>query len=44
MDTQRETSPLKQAPDAKFLDNSDMDRETQLQKALDWVSIILENA
>jgi len=44
MDTQRETSPLKQAPDAKFLDNSNMDRETQLQKALDWVSIILENA
>jgi cytidylate kinase len=44
MDTQRETSPLKQAPDAKFLDNSNMDRETQLKKALDWVTIILENA
>ena len=38
IDSTRAESPLKQAPDALVLDNSEMDRETQLKIALDWVA------
>jgi cytidylate kinase len=37
MDTEREASPLRQAADAKLLDNQRMNRLEQLQVALKWV-------
>jgi cytidylate kinase len=36
IDSTREESPLKQATDAKVLDNSDISPQEQLQVALDW--------
>ena len=36
-DTQRTTSPLRQAPDAIVLDNSDLNQKEQLAVALEWV-------
>lgn len=36
LDTTRERSPLKQAVDAKVLDNSHMNREEQFELALNW--------
>lgn len=37
IDSHREVSPLRQAPDALVLDNSHITREEQLQLALSWV-------
>ena len=37
IDSNREESPLRQAPDALVLDNSSLTREEQLEKALAWV-------
>lgn len=37
IDSNREESPLRKADDAIILDNSNMSREQQLQKVLDWV-------
>jgi cytidylate kinase len=37
IDSTREDSPLKKAPDARILDNSDLNREEQLAVALEWV-------
>ncbi len=37
IDTHREEDPLRQAEDAKVLDNSEITREEQLQLALSWV-------
>lgn len=37
IDSNREESPLRQAPDARVLDNSDISREEQLDLALQWV-------
>ena len=36
IDSTREDSPLTQADDAILLDNTNLDRESQLQKALEW--------
>jgi len=36
LDTTRERSPLKQAADAKVLDNSNMNRDEQFELALQW--------
>ncbi len=36
IDSTREDSPLSHADDAILLDNSNLDRESQLQKALEW--------
>lgn len=36
IDSTREDSPLSQADDAILLDNSNLDRASQLQKALEW--------
>lgn len=41
IDSNREEGPLRQAEDAKVLDNSDIDRESQLQIVLDWVKEII---
>ena len=41
MDTTREHSPLRQASDAKVLDNSNMTREEQLNLALSWAKDLL---
>jgi len=41
MDTTREHSPLKQASDAKVLDNSNMTRDEQLNLALSWAKDLL---
>ena len=41
MDTTREHSPLRQASDAKVLDNSNMTREEQLNLALSWANDLL---
>ena len=38
IDSNRSDSPLKQADDAKVLDNSSLSREEQLAIALDWAS------
>lgn len=40
-DTHRKESPLRQSPDAKVLDNSDLNREEQLKLALKWVEEII---
>lgn len=37
IDSNREESPLRQAPDALVLDNSSLTREEQLEKVLSWV-------
>ena len=37
IDSTREESPLHQAADAILLDNSNMDREEQLELVLEWV-------
>ncbi|MGB0839490.1 MAG: (d)CMP kinase [Chitinophagales bacterium] len=37
IDTTRTISPLRQAEDAKVLDNSDLTQEQQLEKMLEWV-------
>jgi len=37
IDTTRKESPLRQAPDARMLDNSNLSREEQLRLVLDWV-------
>lgn len=37
IDSHREVSPLRQAEDAMVLDNSNITREQQLKKALEWV-------
>lgn len=37
IDSTREESPLRQAPDAILLDNSNLSQEEQLEIALDWV-------
>lgn len=37
IDSNREESPLRQAPDARVLDNSHISREEQLDLALQWV-------
>lgn len=41
VDTNRALNPLKQAEDARVLDNTHLDREEQLQLALDWVNEVL---
>lgn len=41
IDTTRTESPLVQTPDARKLDNSNINREEQLQLALSWVNEIL---
>jgi cytidylate kinase len=38
IDSNREESPLRQAPDALVLDNSNMSREEQLELVMGWVS------
>jgi CMP/dCMP kinase len=38
LDSTREESPLRQAEDALVLDNSEIDRESQLKLALEWVA------
>jgi len=38
IDSTREDSPLTQADDAILLDNTNLDRESQLQKALEWAN------
>jgi|SRR5690606_15186775 len=42
IDTHREESPLRQSEDAKVLDNSNLNREEQLQLVLEWVDRIIE--
>lgn len=37
IDSTREESPLRQAPDAILLDNSSMTREEQLEKVIGWI-------
>ncbi len=37
IDSNRDFSPLRQAADAKVLDNTNLTREEQLQKALGWI-------
>lgn len=41
MDTTRADSPLKQADDARVLDNSHLSRQEQLKIALEWCHVIL---
>ncbi len=41
IDTTRIESPLVQAPDARILDNSNLNREEQLQLVLNWVKDIV---
>lgn len=41
IDSTREDSPLRQADDARVLDNSNLTREEQLELALQWVSELL---
>lgn len=41
IDTHREESPLRQSEDAKVLDNSNLNREEQLQLVLEWVDRII---
>ncbi|MGQ0738546.1 MAG: (d)CMP kinase [Bacteroidota bacterium] len=41
MDSHREVSPLRQAKDALVLDNTYLNEQEQLQKALEWVRIRL---
>ena len=41
LDTTRERSPLRQAADAKVLDNSTMNREEQFELALQWALTII---
>ena len=38
IDSNREESPLRQADDAIVLDNTNLDREEQLEKVLHWVT------
>lgn len=42
IDSNREESPLRQAEDARVLDNSDINQEQQLNLALKWVNEILK--
>ncbi|HET8574258.1 MAG TPA: (d)CMP kinase [Edaphocola sp.] len=42
IDSNREESPLRRAPDARVLDNSDITQEQQLDLALKWVNEILK--
>lgn len=42
IDSTREDSPLTQTDDAILLDNSSLDRESQLQKALEWAKEKIE--
>lgn len=42
IDSNREESPLRQAEDARILDNSDISQEQQLTLALKWVNEILK--
>jgi len=44
IDSTREDSPLSQADDAILLDNSNLDRESQLQKALEWAQERINSA
>lgn len=44
IDSNREEGPLRQAADARVLDNSDMTPEQQLNLALTWVNEILQKA
>jgi len=39
-DTERADSPLIAASDARELDNSSMDRETQFRLVLDWIAAL----
>ncbi len=41
LDTNREDSPLMQAEDAQLLDNSELNREEQLNKVLEWTEATL---
>ncbi len=41
IDSNREESPLRQAPDARVLDNSHLSREEQLRTVLEWVEEVL---
>lgn len=41
IDTHREESPLMRAPDARLLDNSDLNREEQLALVIQWVEDIV---
>jgi cytidylate kinase len=43
IDSNREESPLRQAEDARVLDNSDMTQEEQLKLAMKWVEETLAN-
>ena len=38
IDSNREESPLRQADDALVLDNTNLNKEEQLEKVLRWVS------
>ena len=42
IDSNREESPLRKADDARLLDNSDLNPEEQLAKAITWVKEVLE--
>jgi cytidylate kinase len=44
LDTTRERSPLKQAADAKVLDNSNMNRDEQFELALQWANEKIKEA
>ena len=44
IDSNREESPLRQADDARVLDNSDMTQEEQLKLAMKWVEETLAHA
>lgn len=44
IDSNREESPLRKAPDAKVLDNSELSQEQQLKIALSWVKEVIEAA
>ncbi len=44
IDSNREESPLRKADDARILDNSDLTREEQLKKALQWAEEATETA
>lgn len=41
LDTSRDEDPLRQAEDARVLDNSDLTREEQLQLSLSWVKELI---
>lgn len=43
IDSNREESPLRQAADARVLDNTHLDREQQFALVLDWVNHCLSN-